>query len=140
MALCLRKFAEHYRQLFNKADTPFLERHGQLIFLSYLQPLIHGNGFYHIESQFTNLRRMDIVVDYGSQQFIIELKLWRGKAAHEAAYAKLAAYVRDRGAREGYLLSFDFRRETQDCAAWVRSTASASSMYWRRKRARGKPA
>jgi hypothetical protein len=119
MALCLRKFAEHYRHLFNKTDAPFLERHGRLIFLSYLQPLINGKGFYHIESQFTDLRRMDIVVDYGSQQFIIELKLWRGKAAHEEAYTQLAGYLRDKGVQEGYLLSFDFRREAQDNADWV---------------------
>jgi hypothetical protein len=62
---------------------------------------------------------MDIVVDYGSQQFIIELKLWRGKAAHEEAYTQLAGYLHDKGASEGYLLSFDFRREAQDNADWV---------------------
>jgi hypothetical protein len=122
MELCLRKFAEHYRQLFTEADIPFLERHGRLIFLSYLQPLINGAGFYHIESQLTDLRRMDIVVDYCSQQFIIELKLWRGKAAHQEVYTQLAAYLRDKGAQEGYLLSFDFRREAKKrrpLAKWV---------------------
>jgi hypothetical protein len=122
MELALRKFAEHYRQLFNADDAPFLERHGRLEFLSYLQPLINGSGFYHIESQFTDLRRMDIVVDYGSQQFIIELKLWRGKAAHEEAYTQIAGYLKSKGVKEGYLLSFDFRREAQErelTAEWV---------------------
>ena len=75
MELCLCKFAEHYREIFNEVDVPFLERHGRLLFLSYLKPLINGKGFYHIESQFTDLRRMDIVVDFGSEQFILELKL-----------------------------------------------------------------
>jgi hypothetical protein len=122
MELCLRKFAEHYRQLYSEADISFLERHGRLVFLSYLQPLINGTGFYHIESQFTDLRRMDIVVDYGSEQFIIELKLWRGKVAHTEAYAQLAGYLRDKGAKEGYLLSFDFRRDAKKrrpVAKWV---------------------
>jgi hypothetical protein len=122
MELTLRKFAEHYRQLFNADDAPFLERHGRIVFLSYLQPLINGRGFYHIESQFTDLRRMDIVVDYGSQQFIIELKLWRGNAAHEEAYSQLAGYIKSKGATEGYLLSFDFRREAHErelTAQWV---------------------
>jgi hypothetical protein len=122
MELCLRKFAEHYRQLFTDADIPFLERHGRLVFLSYLQPLINGASFYHIESQFTDLRRMDVVIDYGSQQFIIELKLWRGKAAHEEAYTQLAGYLKSKGAAEGYLLSFDFRREARErdmIAQWV---------------------
>jgi hypothetical protein len=65
---------------------------------------------------------MDIVVDYGSQQFIIELKLWHGKAAHTEAYTQLAGYLRDKGAKEGYLLSFDFRREAKKrrpVAKWV---------------------
>ena len=79
MELCLRKFAEHYEEIFNEGDTGFLERHGRLLFLSYLRPLINGQGFYHIESQFTDLRRMDIVVDFGREQFIIELKIWRGE-------------------------------------------------------------
>jgi hypothetical protein len=122
MELCLRKFAEHYHQLFAEADISFLERHGRLLFLSYLQPLINGVGFYHIESQFTDLRRMDLVVDYGNDQFIIELKLWRGKAAHAEAYTQLADYLRDKGAKEGYLLSFDFRRDAKKrrpVAKWV---------------------
>ena len=52
----------------------------------YLSPIINGRGFFHIESQLTDLRRMDIVVDYGNEQFIIELKTWRGEAARDKAY------------------------------------------------------
>ena len=36
---------------------------------------------------------MDIVVDFGSEQFIIELKLWKGEASHEKAYEQLAGYM-----------------------------------------------
>ena len=36
MELCLRKFAEHYKEIFIKDDTSFLERHGRLLFLSYM--------------------------------------------------------------------------------------------------------
>jgi hypothetical protein len=43
--------------------------------------------------QFTDLRRMDIVVDYGSEQFIIELKLWKGETAQEDAYEQLVVSV-----------------------------------------------
>jgi hypothetical protein len=51
------------------------------------------------------------VVSYGGEEFIIELKIWRGEAAHEAGYEQLGEYLRRRGRREGYLLSFDFRKE-----------------------------
>ncbi|MCL2158973.1 MAG: hypothetical protein FWH48_06155, partial [Oscillospiraceae bacterium] len=127
MELCLCKFAEHYSELFNKTDIEFLERHGRLLFLMYLRPLINGGGFYHIESQLTDLRRMDIVVDYGRDQFIIELKLWRGKqykkmcnecersshAVHtnRLAYEQLLDYMKIKKADKGYLLTFDFRKE-----------------------------
>jgi hypothetical protein len=111
MELCLRKFAEHYAEIYNKTDKDFLERHGRLLFLSYLKPLINGLGFYHIESQFTDLRRMDIVVDFGRQQFILELKRWAGEAYQAEAYSQLCGYLESKGADTGYLLTFDFRSE-----------------------------
>jgi len=111
MELCLRKFAEHYAETYSSADAEFLERHGRLIFLSFLKPLVNGHGFFHIESQFTDWRRMDVIVDYGQEQFIIELKLWDGKKANEEAYEQLLGYMESKRKNKGYLLTFDFREE-----------------------------
>jgi len=121
MELCLRKFADHYGEIYNKTDKDFLERHGRLLFLSYLKPLINGQGFYHIESQLTDLRRMDIVVDFGRQQFIIELKLWNGQAYQAEAYKQLCGYLKSKHAEMGYLLTFDFREEgnKERKAEWI---------------------
>ena len=110
MELCLRKFAGHYFEIYNELDAGFLERHGRLLFLSYLKPLINGQGYYHIESQFTDARRMDVVVDFGRQQFIIELKIWRGEQYQKDAYAQLGAYLKSKNAGTGYLLTFDLRK------------------------------
>jgi len=121
MELCLLKFAERYSEMFNERDAEFIEREGRLLFLSYLKPLINGQGFYHIESQFTDLRRMDIVVDFGREQFIIELKLWRGEDRHEKAYEQLHGYMAGKGVTIGFLLTFDFRKNVnkQPYAKWV---------------------
>ena len=121
MELCLRKFAEHYTEIFNEHDAVFIEREGRLLFLSYLKPLINGQGFYHIESQFTDLRRMDIVVDFGSDQFIIELKIWRGLQYEKDAYEQLLGYLDSKRADTGYLLTFDFRKDSNKTAKaeWV---------------------
>ncbi|MCL2051499.1 MAG: AAA-like domain-containing protein [Lachnospiraceae bacterium] len=121
MELCLRKFAEHYAEMFSERDAEFIEREGRMLFLSYLRPLINGQGFYHIESELTDLRRMDIVVDFGSEQFIIELKLWKGEAGHEKAYEQLAGYLDAKGLKTGYLLTFDFRKgaNKQPYAKWA---------------------
>ena len=123
MELCLRKFSEHYRELYSETDAPFLERHGRLLLLSYLRPLVNGVGFYHIESQFTNLKRMDVVVDFGADQFIIELKIWRGEAAISKAHEQLLEYMDAKGAQQGYLVIFDFRDEKNKKrrAEWVQA-------------------
>ena len=122
MELCLRKFASHYRELYNEADKPFLERHGRLVFLSFLSPLINGHGFYHIESQFTDQRRMDVVVDYGSEQFIVELKRWSGEENRAKAFEQLLGYLEKKNAEKGYLLTFDFRKDEnkERKAEWVK--------------------
>jgi hypothetical protein len=122
MESCLRKFAEHYAELFCERDAAFIEREGRMLFLSYLKPLINGQGFYHIESQLTDMRRMDVVVDFGSEQFVIELKLWRGEASHEKAYEQLAGYLKTKRLADGYLLTFDFRKGVakEPYAKWVK--------------------
>ena len=111
MATCLQKFAAHYREIFAIKDAPFLERHGRLLFLTFLKPLLNGQGNYYIETQFTDQRRMDIVVDFEKEQYIVELKIWRGDAANERAYDQLLGYMDTKNAKEGYLLTFDFRKK-----------------------------
>ncbi|MFP3154318.1 AAA-like domain-containing protein [Lachnospiraceae bacterium ZAX-1] len=121
MQLCLTKFVQHYEEIYHERDIPFLEKHGRLLFLTYLKPLINGTGFYHIESQLTDLRRMDIVVDFADEQFILELKIWHGDSRHEQAYGQLAAYLDRKRANVGYLVTFDFRKDMnrQSKAEWV---------------------
>ena len=113
MELVLSKFSDHYREIYNKVDVPFLERHGRLLFLTYLKPLINGKGFYHIESQFTDYRRMDIVVDFNKDQFIVELKIWDGDKTKEKAYEQLLGYMNTKNADKGYLLIYDFRKNVK---------------------------
>ena len=120
MQLCLEKFLEHYTELTAKKDMIFVERHGALLFLSYLKPLINGEGFYHIEPQTSDFR-MDIVVDYGREQFIVELKIWRGEQYEQSAYSQIANYIRLKHIDKGYLLTFDLRKgaKKEQKAEWV---------------------
>ena len=110
MEMFLRKFAQHYAEIYKQKDAAFLEHHGGLLFLTYLKPFINGQGVCHIESQ-TGDFKIDIAVDYGSEQFIIELKIWHGPKYHEQAYKQLANYLKIKNADTGYLLTFDFRKE-----------------------------
>jgi len=121
MEYCMRKFSDFYQEIYNEHDLKFIERHGRLLFLSYLRPLINGDGFYHVESALLDQRRMDIVVDYGREQFIIELKIWRGEQYERDAYEQLAGYLEKKNADVGYLLTFDFRKESnkRGNAEWI---------------------
>ena len=110
MELCLRKFAAHYKDIYAKRHISFFEEHGAIILLSFLNPLVNGNGFYHLESRLADYRRMDIVVDYGKDQFIIEAKLWSGEAGRAKAYDQLLGYMEAKNASKGYLVTFDLRR------------------------------
>ncbi|GBU26219.1 hypothetical protein R83H12_02913 [Fibrobacteria bacterium R8-3-H12] len=122
MAICIKKFMQHYYELYNKHRESFLESECRLLFLTYLKPLINGKGFYHIESETRNLQRTDLIVDFGTEQFIVELKLWHGEQKHEKAHEQLIKYLDSKNKSEGYLLTFDFRkrRAKKPSAKWVR--------------------
>jgi hypothetical protein len=72
-------------------------------------PLINGKGFYHFESETRDNGKMDLVIDFMKQQFILEMKLWYGNSKHQEAYEQLAGYLQSKNIDSGYLLTFDFR-------------------------------
>ncbi|MDR3000510.1 MAG: AAA-like domain-containing protein [Fibromonadaceae bacterium] len=110
MELAIKKFMQHYYELYHKSRESFLEDECRLLFLTYLRPLINGNGFYHIEAETRNLERTDVIVDFDDEQFIVELKVWKGEASHEKALEQIANYLESKNKSEGYLLTFDFRK------------------------------
>jgi len=122
MDVCIKKFMEHYYEIYNKKDRIFLERECRLLFMIYLRPLINGIGFCHIESETRNGERTDLIIDYNKEQFIVELKLWHGEQKHEKAHEQLIKYLDSKNKSEGYLLTFDFRkkRAKKPSAKWIR--------------------
>jgi hypothetical protein len=122
MERCLTKFKRYYAEIYTEKDIKFLEHDGKLIFLTYLKPLINGNGFYHFESQTRDYGKIDLVVDFLKQQFILEMKLWYGDRRHEDAYEQLAGYLKSKNVDRGYLLTFDFRKQGDDSVSetqWI---------------------
>ena len=113
MELVITRFAELMHEEYRESTVPFLEREGRLLFLTFLKPIINGTGFYYVEPQTRDNRRMDLVVTYGSEEFIIELKIWRGEKYEEQGRDQLASYLMTRGASEGYLVTFDFSKKRE---------------------------
>jgi len=112
MSHLLERFCVHMNQTFDMdKDHKFLEDNGRQIFLTYLRPIINGVGHYHIEEQTRDCDRMDIVIDYLSRQYVIELKIWRGNAYNERGEEQLCRYLEYFDLQKGYLLSFCFNKK-----------------------------
>lgn len=105
----LLKFQEFMRQEYSRKDAAFLERHGRLIFLAFLKPIINGQGFDFKEVQISEERRLDVVVTWLKQRYVVELKVWRGDAAHQKGLRQLDDYLARLRLNTGYLIVFDAR-------------------------------
>lgn len=105
------RFRDLLHEEYRDSTVPFLEREGRLLFLTFLKPIINGIGFYYVEPETRDNRRMDLVVTYGKQEFIVELKIWRGDKYEQRGRDQLAEYLAARGKDEGYLVTFDFSKD-----------------------------
>lgn len=110
MRLILEKFVMHFDELYGNSDDKFKEAYGRKHFLLYLRPIINGSGNYYIEAQTRDDRRTDVIVDYHGEQYIIEMKIWRGQEYHKRGEDQLADYLKAYGKNTGYLLSFNFNK------------------------------
>lgn len=110
MEYVLTRFHDLMHEEYRDSTEPFLEKEGRLLFLTFLKPVINGTGFYYVEPQTRENRRMDLVVTYGNEEFIIEMKIWRGEKYEQQGRDQLADYLTTRGKTEGYLITFDFSK------------------------------
>jgi len=125
MVLLLSKFREFMRQEYREQDGDFYEANGRLIFLSFIRPIINGTGFYFIEAQTRQNKRMDVVVVYGNRKYVIELKLWRGSQYEQDGFLQLADYLNIQKQHEGYMLTFGFGKEQEP--EWI--TVSGKKVF-----------
>ena len=109
----MKKFVEHFDSIYGEQKEVFDEEEGRRRFLLYLRPIINGVGNYYIEAQTRNARRMDIVVDYLGEQFIIELKIWHGKEYNNRGEQQLVDYLNYFHIDKGYMLSFNFNQKKE---------------------------
>ena len=109
----LEKFVETFDYLYGGQNDAFLEEVGRRYFLLFLKPIINGIGNYSIEPETRNNERMDLVIYYRGEQYICELKIWRGNAYHERGEAQLSAYLDYFHLKKGYMLSFNFNKKKE---------------------------
>ena len=110
MEYVVERFANLLHEEYRESTESFVEKEGRLLFLTFLKPIINGVGFYYVEPQTRDNRRMDLVVNYGQQEFIVELKIWRGDKYEQTGREQLSEYLAIRDMDEGYLVTFDFSK------------------------------
>lgn len=113
MDLVLRKFVEYFTDIYGDNDEKFVETYGRKFFLLYLKPIINGTGNYYLEAQTRDASRTDVIVDYLGQQFVVELKIWRGNEYNERGERQLSEYLDYYHLDKGYLLSFNFNKKKE---------------------------
>ncbi len=118
--LVLKKYVDSFDSIYGDNPEKFNEEEGRRRFLLYLRPIINGTGNYYIEPETRNARRMDIVVDYRGEQFIIELKIWRGNAYHERGEKQLSDYLDYFHLEKGYMLSYNFNKKKKNGVKKIR--------------------
>ena len=119
MRLVLERFVVHFNDLYKDQDGHFLEEAGRRYFLLYLKPIINGTGNYYIEAETRNRERTDVVVDYRGEQFVIEMKIWRGNAYHTRGEKQLTDYLDYYHLKKGYMVSFRFNQKKEPKVAEI---------------------
>ena len=108
--LLLQRFQQFMKENYAKKDIKFLEREGRLVFMSFLKPTINGKGHDFKEPVVGDERRTDIVITYGTNKYVVELKIWRGDVYHQKGLQQLSDYLDIYSLKKGYLLIFDFNK------------------------------
>ena len=113
MRKILEKFVQHFHDLYGSCKERFMEEEGRRYFLLYLRPIINGKGNYYVEARTRTLGRTDIIIDYQGEQFVVEMKIWRGNEYNVRGEEQLAGYLDDYHLDIGYMVSFNFNQKKQ---------------------------
>jgi len=122
--LVLTKFQKVIKEKYSKDDIfksdEFLENTLRILFLVYLDPIVNGHGFSFKEVEIGAEKRLDIVVTFLEEQFVVELKIWRGAKLHEEGKQQLKRYMQSMSINKGYMLIINknlnktFKQEIED--------------------------
>ena len=114
----LLKFQEFIKSTYSDKDIDFYERHGRLLLIAFIKPIINGNGFYYLEAQHSYERRTDMIITFNKKEYILELKLWYGAEYHQEGLQQLAGYLESRNHTTGYLVAFNFNKNKEFTTKW----------------------
>jgi hypothetical protein len=107
LLIAFQKFYRRYSEAW-LAKYDFREVGRQLLLMAFLQRIINAGGRVEREMAIGN-GRCDLWLEYGPDQFVIELKLYRDEQTREDGLEQTARYLSQVGLSQGYLLIFETR-------------------------------
>ncbi len=129
--LLLTKFKDAIEEKYSKSDLikskEFLENDLRMKFFMYLKPVLNGVGFSYKEVQISEEKRLDVIVIFKNEKFIIELKLWKGAKLHKQGINQIKDYMKREKVNDGYMIIMnknqnkEFKTTDEDgiFTAWV---------------------
>jgi len=107
LLVAFQKFYRRYSEAWlEKYD--FREVGRQLLLMAFLQRIINAGGQLEREMAIGN-GRCDLWIEYGPDQFVIELKLYRDNQTRDDGLTQTAHYLSRCGLSQGYLIIFETR-------------------------------
>jgi hypothetical protein len=103
-----------FQQFYRRYSEAWLEKYDfrevgrQLLLMAFLQRIINAGGRIEREMAVGN-GRCDLWIEYGPDQFVIELKLYRDSQTRQDGLEQTAEYVSQFGLDRGYLILFETR-------------------------------
>ncbi len=89
-----------------ESRNPYKEAAPHIILMAFLQRVINGGGRIYREYALGR-KRVDLLIEFGEQRIVVELKLFRGKDTLTKGLEQTKKYMEISNATEGHLVIFD---------------------------------
>jgi len=99
------------------------------LFLAFIKPIINGRGYDFKEVEVSEEKRLDIVITFENQKYIVELKIWRGETYHQEGIRQLCDYLDRQNQTSGYLVIYDLRKEMGKQGEWEKIEKQGKEIY-----------
>ena len=111
--LILQKFQLFMKEHNSSKDNKFLEKNGRMLLMSFLRPIINGKGYMFKENVTAEDRKMDLVITYNDERYVIELKIWYGEKYLSDGIEQLCDYLDQYNLETGHLLIYNFNKNKE---------------------------
>ena len=78
--------------------------------MTFIKPIINSRGVDFKEVEAFEEKRLDIVITFENQKYIVELKIWREESYHQEGILRLSDYLNRQNQTKGDLLIYDLRK------------------------------